>query len=81
MGLRIGDFWVEGLKKKICLFQVLEFVSKMDFGVFMCALVSTVGVKRRWVWILRCLAVVAENFVDFSRFVVMVAGGLWVLVV
>ena len=37
---------VEGLRKKICLFQVLEFVSKMDFGVFMCALVAVVGVKR-----------------------------------
>ena len=37
---------------------------------------AVVGVKRRWVWILQCLAVVAENFVDFSRFVVMVAGGL-----
>ena len=42
---------------------------------------AVVGVKRRWVWILQCLAVVAENFVDFSRFVVVVAGGLWVVVV
>ena len=91
MGLRIRDFWVEGLRKKIFLFQVLGFVSKMDFGVLMCVLVAMVDVKRWWVWILECLAVVSGSFVDFSRFMDLiwvfwvVLGGLlcgwwWVLV-
>ena len=71
--LRIGDFWVEGYRKKRFLFQVLGFVSKMDFGVLMCVLVAMVGVKRRWEWILECLA---RSLVDFSEFVMVVAGGL-----
>ena len=50
----------------------------MDFGVLMCVLVATVDVKRWWVWILECLAVVARSFVDFFGFVVVVVGGLWV---
>ena len=70
------------------MFQVLWFVSKMDFGVLMCVLVATVDVKRWWVWILECLAVVSGSFVDFSRFmglIWVVLGGLlcgwwWVLV-
>ena len=45
----------------------------MDFGVLMCVLVAMVGVKRRWEWILECLA---RSLVDFSEFVVVVAGGL-----
>ena len=60
----------------------------MDFGVLMCVLVATVDVKRWWVWILECLAVVSGSFVDFSRFmglIWVVLGGLlcgwwWVLV-
>ena len=74
MGLWIRDFWVEGLRKKRFLFQVLGFVSKMDFGVLMCVLVAMVDVKRWWVWILECLAVVSGSFVDFSRFM----GLIWV---
>ena len=65
--------WVNGLRKKRFLFQVLGFVSKMDFGVLMCVLVAMVGVKRRWEWILECLA---RSLVDFSEFVMVVAGGL-----
>ncbi|KAF3953503.1 hypothetical protein CMV_021063 [Castanea mollissima] len=47
----------------------------MDFGVLMCVLVAMVDVKRRWLWILECLAVVAGSFVDFSGIVVVVTGG------
>ena len=73
--MRIGDFWVEGLRKKRFLFQVLGFVSKMDFGVLMCVLVAMVDVKRWWLWILEYLAVMAGSFVDFSGFVVVVTSG------